>query len=198
MMPPGTDDQDRQDMARLAAGQDSALDELMLRHGERLYHYLLRVVQSDAEAADIAEEAFVRVYQNREKFRSGHKFSTWLYTIATNLARDVQRYRARHPQVSLDAEQQNFSEILAAEKPNPGETMQSAEMVQAVRQAIAALPDELRLALVLAEYEDKSHAEIGAILQCSAKAVEMRIYRARQELRVRLAPYCEKQGRPGL
>jgi RNA polymerase sigma-70 factor (ECF subfamily) len=70
--------------------------------------------------------------------------------------------------------------------------VQAAETVSVVRQAIAALPEELRLPLVLAEYEDKSHAEIALILQCSAKAVEMRIYRARQELRVRLAPYFEK------
>src|SRR5213079_3180790 len=124
MTSPGTEDQDREDMARLVAGQESALNELMSRHSERLYHYLLRVLQSDAEAADIAEEAFVRVYQNREKFRSGNKFSTWLYTIATNLARDLQRHRVRHPQVSLDADHQNFSEILPAEKPGPGETMQ--------------------------------------------------------------------------
>lgn len=179
-------------MARLAAGHDSALNELMGRHGERLFHYLVRVVQSEAEAADIAQEAFVRVYQNREKFRSAHKFLTWLYTIATNLARDLQRHRGRHPQVSLDAEDHNFSELLPTGKPGPSETMQSSETVAAVRQAIAALPEELRLPLVLAEYEDKSHAEIGAILQCSAKAVEMRIYRARQELRVRLATYCGK------
>jgi RNA polymerase sigma-70 factor (ECF subfamily) len=192
MTAPAADDQDRQDMARLAAAHDSALNELMARHSERLYHYLLRVVQSDAEAADIAEEAFVRIYQNRGKFHSGNKFSTWLYTIATNLARDLQRHRARHPHVSLDAEHQKFSEIIPAQYPGPGETMQSSETAKAVRQAIAALPEELRLPLVLAEYEDKSHAEIGAILQCTAKAVEMRIYRARQELRLPLASYCEK------
>jgi RNA polymerase sigma-70 factor (ECF subfamily) len=192
MTAPATDDQDRQDMAQLAAGHDSALNELMARHGERLYHYLLRVLQSDSEAADIAEETFVRIYQHREKFRPGNKFSTWLYTIATNLARDLQRRRTRHPHVSLDAEQHNFSKILPTEKPGPGEVMQASETVKAVRQAIAALPEELRMPLVLAEYEDKSHAEIGAILQCSSKAVEMRIYRARQELRMRLAAYVEK------
>jgi RNA polymerase sigma-70 factor (ECF subfamily) len=192
MTAPDPDDQDRQDMARLAAGHDSALNELMARHDERLFHYLLRLAQSDTEAADIAEETFVRIYQNREKFRSRNKFSTWLYTIATNLARDLHRHRTRHPQVSLDAELQNFTEILPSGKPGPGETVQAAETVSVVRQAIAALPEELRLPLVLAEYEDKSHAEIALILQCSAKAVEMRIYRARQELRVRLAPYFEK------
>src|SRR5207249_1479609 len=99
-----SDDQDRSDMARLAAGHDVALDELMGRHAERLYHYLLRLLQNETEAGDLAEETFVRVYQNRSKFKPDKKFSTWLYTIATNLARDLQRHRARHPQVSLEAE----------------------------------------------------------------------------------------------
>src|SRR5947209_13770778 len=103
-MTPASDDRDRDDMARLAAGQDGALDDLMERHAERLYHYLLRVLQNETEAADIAEEAFVRIYEHRANFKPRSKFSTWLYTIATNLARDAKRYRARHPQLSLDAE----------------------------------------------------------------------------------------------
>ena len=178
-------------MAQLVAGHDTALDELMGRHAERLYNYLLRVAQNESDAADLAEESFVRVYQNRARFRPAHRFSTWLYAIATNLARDLQRHRARHPNVSLEAEQneagQNFREILPANKPNPGEALLAAERAEAVRQAVAALPEDLRVPLVLAEYEDKSYAEIADILQCSAKAVEMRLYRARQELRQGLA-----------
>lgn len=186
------DEQDRADMAQLAAGHDACLDELMGRHAERLYHYLLRVLQNETEAADLAEESFVRVYQNRARFRPTHKFSTWLYAIATNLARDLQRHRARHPNVSLEAEHgeagENFREILPANKPNPGEALLAAERAEAVRQAVSALPEDLRVPLVLAEYEDKSYAEIAEILECSSKAVEMRLYRARQELRGRLAP----------
>ena len=189
-MTAASDEQDRKDMACLTAGQDSALDELMGRHAERLYHYLLRLLQNETEAADAAQEAFVRVYQNRARFRAASKFSTWLYTIATNLARDVQRYRVRHPRVSLNAEQsetsRDFREIISDTKPNPSELLESTERMDAVRRAVAALPEELRTPLVLAEYEEKSHAEIAEILQCSAKAVEMRIYRARQQLRSQL------------
>src|SRR5229473_77026 len=105
-MTASTDEQDRSDMAQLATGHDTSLDDLMSRHAERLYHYLLRMLQNETEASDLAQETFVRVYLNRVKFKAAHKFSTWLYTIATNLARDVRRYRARHPQLSLDAEQQ--------------------------------------------------------------------------------------------
>ncbi len=188
-----SDEQDRGDMARLVAGHDAALNELMERHAERLYHYLLRLLQNETEAADLAEEAFVRVYQHRTRFRPSGRFSTWLYTIATNLTRDFQRHRARHPQVSLEAASpqtgQGFHEILPETKPDPGQMLESAERVEAVRRAVADLPEELRVPLVLAEYEEKSYAEIALVLRCSAKAVEMRLYRARQELRQRLAKW---------
>ena len=177
-------------MARLVAGHHTALDELMGRHAERLHNYLLRVVQNESDAADLAEESFVRVYQNRARFRPAHRFSTWLYAIATNLARDLQRHRARHPNVSLEAEHgesgQNFREVLPEGRPNPGDALLAAERVETVQRAVAALPEDLRVPLILAEYEDKSYAEIAEILQCSSKAVEMRLYRARQELRERL------------
>jgi RNA polymerase sigma-70 factor (ECF subfamily) len=191
MTPPNTDEEDRQAMAQLAAGQDVALNDLMARHAERLFHYLVRVVQNETEAGDLAEECFVRVYQHRARFNPRHKFTSWLYTIATNLARDSQRYRARHPNLSLEAEHphtgQGFRETLPETGLTPGEAMESADRAELVRRAVAALPEELRLPLVLAVYEGKSQAEIAQILECSPKAVEMRIYRARQELRPRLA-----------
>lgn len=129
----------------------------------------------------------MRVYQKRSKFDPEHKFSTWLYAIATNLVKDRYRYRTRHPQVSLDAENEatgdSFRESVPEYGPTPGESLQNTERAEAVRKAVGQLPDELRTPLVLAEYEELSHAEIGAILNCSAKAVETRIYRARKQLR---------------
>lgn len=188
---PACDEADREDMARLAAGHDVALNELMARHARPLFLYLLRLLQDEAEAEDLAQESFVRVYQHRERFRPGARFSTWLYTIATNLVRDRQRWRGRHPQVSLEAEAGDgggaLGDVLPASQPAPDEEAQTGERADAVRHAVAALPEELRLPLVLAEYEAQSHAEIAAILHCTAKAVEMRLYRARQQLRQQLA-----------
>jgi RNA polymerase sigma-70 factor, ECF subfamily len=185
------DDQDAVDMERLAGGHDAALDDLMERHGERLFHYLIRVLQNEDDAAEAAQESFVRVYQQRAKFDLGRKFSTWLYTIATNLARDQIRWRTRHPTVSLDATAPDSSGALAdtlpEPSPSPSQSVEASERAKAVRAAIADLGEELRLPLVLAEYEERSQAEIAKILECSVKAVEMRIYRARQQLRIRLA-----------
>src|SRR5687768_13351333 len=99
MTPASLDDQDRSDMTRLASGHDAALTELMERHSEKLFHYLYRSLQSEEEAADLAQEAFVHVYQSRARFDPAQKFSTWLYTIASNLVRTRYRWRTRHPQV---------------------------------------------------------------------------------------------------
>lgn len=185
------DEQDRNDMARLVAGQESALDNLMERHGERLFHYLIRSLQNEQDAADLAQETFVRIFQNCGKYNPQLKFSTWLYTIASNQVRDCYRRRTRQAQVSLDAQNEAtghaLGETLAENRPIPSETLQNEERATAVRRAVAALPEELRMPLILAEYEELSQAEIGEILGCTTKAVETRIYRAKQQLRAKLS-----------
>ena len=190
MTPATTDDQDRADMARLVTGHDAALNDLMERHAEKLFHYLVRSLQNEEDAADLAQETFVRVYQNRAKFDANHRFSTWLYVIATNLVKSRYRYRTRHPQVSLDAENEatgeSFRESVPEHNPTPSESLQGEERAEAIRKAVEQLPEELRAPLILSEYEELSHAEIGAILACTPKAVETRIYRARKKLREEL------------
>jgi RNA polymerase sigma-70 factor (ECF subfamily) len=185
-----SDELDGRDMAQLAGGHGAALNDLMDRHGERLFHYLVRCLQDEGDAGDLAQEAFVRVYRNREKFDARQKFSTWLYTIASNLVRDRYRWRSRHPQVSLDAEEgeeeTGLRAGLVAEGERPDESAEAGERAAAVRQAVGALPEELRQPLILAVYEERPQAEVAAILNCSVKAVETRIYRARQQLRERL------------
>jgi RNA polymerase sigma-70 factor (ECF subfamily) len=174
-------------------GRDTALNELMSRHGERLFHYLIRVLQDEAEAADLAQETFARVYLNRTKFQAGKKFSTWLYAIATNLARDRIRWLTRHRHVSLEGTREDdeggLQNVLPAGDRTPREHLEASERAAAVRRALAELPEDLRVPLVLSEYEEQSHAEIAVVLECSPKAVEMRIYRARQQLRASLAPF---------
>ncbi len=182
-----TDQQDRQDMLRLAQGQDAALNDLMERHSPKIYSYLLRSLQNEDDAADLAQETFVRVYENKGNFDPAQKFTTWLYAIASNLVRDRFRWRARHPQVSMDAEpaepSAGLKNILTDPQATPDESLQSSERADAVKRAVGQLPEELRTPLILAVYQGLSQAEIGEILGCSVKAVETRIYRARNQLR---------------
>lgn len=194
------DEQDARDMARLAAGHDSALNALMERYSQKIFHYLLRSLQNEDDAADLAQETFVRVHQNRARFDTRQKFSTWLYTIASNLVRDRFRWRSRHPQVSLDATAEipggSIRETLVSPGATPDAALEERERADQVRKAVAALPEELRVPLILSVYEGLPHAEIGAILNCSSKAVETRLYRARNSLRESLSSMSAKNQPP--
>ncbi|MCX6967342.1 MAG: sigma-70 family RNA polymerase sigma factor, partial [Verrucomicrobia bacterium] len=136
----------------------------------------------------LAQETFVRIYENRASFRGG-PFSSWLFSIAANLSKNHARWKARHPTVSLDAVQEG--EGAAHEFPSPSgspsDHAASEELATAVRDAVQALPHDLKTVTLLFEYQEQSHSEIAAALGCTSKAVETRLYRARQILRERLA-----------
>lgn len=161
----------------LRAGRDDALDRLMERWQVPLRSFLYRYVQNEADALDLAQETFVRIYRHRANYREGARFSTWMFQIGLNLARDHARRRGRRPVVALEEAPE------AAGEGDPRESAVGAERAQAVRAAIAELPEGLREAVLLFEYEHKSHAEIGAIVGATAKAVETRLHRAREQLR---------------
>ncbi len=188
-----TSDNDRRDttdMERLVAGQDAALNDLMGRHATPIFHFLCRMVGNEDDANDLAQETFVRVFKSRANFRRGEKFSTWLYTIAANLARNHFRWRSRHPAVSLDAETgesgQTLGSAIPANTATPAEQTHATERAAAVCSAVSGLPEDMRAAIVLCEWEDRSVAEAAKILEATPKAVESRLYRARQLLREHL------------
>ena len=181
---------DRADMERLQSGQDAALNDLMERHATPVFHFLCRMVGNEDDANDLAQETFVRVFKSAKSFRTNERFSTWLFTIAANLARNHFRWRSRHPQVSLEEESSetktSLAETLPSGSPAPNETTLAHERAQAVRDAIRELPAEMREAIVLCEWEECSVAEVARIMETTPKAVESRLYRARHILRDRL------------
>lgn len=181
---------DRADMEQLQAGQEAALNELMNRHATAVFHFLWRMTGNEEDANDLAQETFVRVFKSCKSFRPSERFTTWLFTIAANLARNHFRWRARHPHLSLDAEnaetEQSLGSTLPANAPPPSEAALAGERARAVRTAVRKLPEDLRAAIVLCEWEEQSVAEAAKILEATPKAVESRLYRARQLLRERL------------
>lgn len=171
-------------MGALAGGDDLALNQLMDRWQVPLRGFLYRYTQNEPDALDLAQETFVRVYQHRTRFRTGARFSTWMFQIALNLARSRARWQRRHPTDSLDDGSEAWGgESRGKTESSPADDTLTAEIVAAVKAAVAALPPDLREAVLLSEYEDKSHAEIAMIAGTTPKAVETRLYRARQHLR---------------
>lgn len=179
-------------MRALAAGNDAELNGIIDRWSARLTALLFRMTGNAATAAELAQETFVRLYLTRHRFRSGasaRPFSTWLFGIAANLARNHLRWRRRHPEATLDDAPEPCS------GDDPLKSAKLRELGEIVRRAVAALPADLREALVLSEYENLSQVEIASISGCSVKAVERRLARARETLRRSLSPYL-KDGSP--
>lgn len=172
---------DEDAMLALQGGEDLALNRLMARWQTPLRSFLFRSTRNEHDALDLAQETFVRIYQHRARYRAGAKFSTWMFQIALNLARDHARRRSRRPTTALDDAPE------ASTEDNPGRSATDAEAAAAVRHAITQLPEELREAVILSEFHDLSHAEIAEIVRATPKAVETRLYRAREKLRALLA-----------
>ena len=181
-------------MQRLQGGEDMALNALMNRWQQPVVGFIRRYVGNEADALDLAQETFVRVYESRHRYRRAGKFSTWLFTIAGNLCRNLSRWRSRHPAETMDGGEKEgdsmpLSETLAAPGDSPSASADRNELAAAVRENIQALPHDLRITVLLFEYEDLSYEEIAGVLGCSAKAVETRLYRARTILREKLVKW---------
>jgi RNA polymerase sigma factor (sigma-70 family) len=179
-------------MERVRRGDESAFGALMERWELPVKSVIARLVLNASEAEELAQETFVRVWQQREKFREGADFRPWVFSIAVNLARNRLRWWRRRPLISLH--EWNETRETGDGRQGTGDgrqetgagALERGERAAAVRDAIAALPVELREAIVLFEYEQLSQAEIGAAVGATVKAVETRIHRAREKLRVAL------------
>ena len=187
-LPPlAMDTSDHELMVRLVNGDDLALNTLMRRWSDRIISFLYRMTGRHDVAVDLAQETFVKLYQARDRFRpSSGAFSTWIFTIASNLAKNHTRWRSRHPEVSLDTIADDGSRSLPephSTEVSPDQAAVTHETEDQVRSAILSLPNELREALLLFTNEQLGYADIAVITNCSPKAVETRIYRARQILK---------------
>ena len=177
-------------MVRLARGEDEALNVLMRRWGDRVIAFLYRMTGRRDVAADLAQETFVKLYQARGRYKPSSTFSAWLFAIAANLGRNHARWLRRHPTVSMDdtgaGGEASFPEPADPSRAHDG-TAIGHEIADMVNRAVLALPLDLREALTLFVHEDLGYADIAIILGCSTKAVETRIYRARQILKEKLS-----------
>lgn len=185
---------DRELMGRVQGGEEAALGVLMERWERPVKAVIARLLLNASEADDLAQETFVRVWQQRGKFRAGAEFRPWVFSIAINLARNRLRWWRRRPTVSLEEwseTQRPDARGQRSENPAGAETLERAERAAAVRDAIAALPVDLREAIVLFEYEEMSQAEIAVAVGATVKAVETRIHRAREKLRTALARWVK-------
>ncbi|HVU16848.1 MAG TPA: sigma-70 family RNA polymerase sigma factor [Candidatus Didemnitutus sp.] len=181
-------------LAALRQGDAAALNRLVARWERPLLSFAYRYVQNHSDAEDLVAEVFVRLYRQRERLRPDTRLSAWLFTALTNLCHNHHRWKRRHPTVALDAptDSGHSPPEVASSQPSPDASLVQDEALAAVRTAIAALPHDLKVTLLLHHYDKMSYREIAAITGCSERGVETRLYRARQQLKVTLAPLMQE------
>jgi RNA polymerase sigma-70 factor (ECF subfamily) len=194
-------------MLQVRDGDGHAFEELMLRYQNRLLSLLAHMVGQRDLAEDLAQEVFLRVYRARNSYVPGAKFSTWLFTIAGNVASNALRTKARRREVHLaplasESAPQSLEAIaLAASAMMPTRQLDKAEMCAAVQQAIGSLNDRQRMAVLLAKFEHFSYAEIADVMDMSPQAIKSLLSRARCNLKESLQPYLDRgamiNGLPG-
>jgi len=183
---PSGADPDVELMLRLKNGEDLILNELMTRWQQPLVAFIYRYIGHQADALDLAQETFVRVYQSRSRYTARAKFASWLFTIAANLCRNYVRRWERGggtAMESLDADSTKTSEWFLTSDDSPDQAAIKSELISSIKKALKKLPHDLKTVILLYEYEDRSYEEISSVLGCTIKAVEMKLYRARKLLR---------------
>ena len=177
-----TSDGDQQLVERAQKGDTRAFDLLVLKYQGRVANLVSRYVSNAAEVEDVTQEAFIKAYRALPKFRGDSAFYTWLYRIAANAAKNHLVALGRRPssdQVIDEAEQFDLPGKLKDHE-SPDAVLMGMELEQAVNSAIDGLPDELKAALTLREFEGLSYEEIAEILSCPIGTVRSRIFRARE------------------
>jgi RNA polymerase sigma-70 factor, ECF subfamily len=182
----------------------AAFEELVLRYENRLITVLSHLIGSRDQAEDLAQEVFLRVYRARKSYVPGAKFSTWLFTIANNVALNALRTLARRHEVKLDARASGpFGAhpmdviVQTGSGQTPSRLLAKAEMRDIVRLALESLSERQRMAVLLSKFENMCYADIAEVMELTPQAVKSLLSRARGNLREVLEPYFEDGQAPG-
>lgn len=185
---------------RVQQGDRRAFDQLVLRYQHKVLKLVMRYLRNHAEAEDIAQEAFLKAYRAIHSFRGDSAFYTWIYRIAINTAKNALVSAKRRPldyDLDLQDPEQNERAGRLRDEATPESLLLTDEIRQTVDAAIAALPEDLRRAVVLREYEGLSYEDISAAMDCPVGTVRSRIFRAREAIDRQLRPVFDAGlGRP--
>jgi RNA polymerase sigma-70 factor, ECF subfamily len=189
-----TEQLDEELVARVQRGDKAAYDILVLRYQHKIVQLVNRYVKDNSEAQDVAQEAFIKAYRALGSFRGESAFYTWLYRIAINTAKNYLVSRSRRSsdyQVDVqDAEAiENAPQLQGLETPE--HNLLGEEIVKTIQTAIENLPEEMRVAIMLREFEGMSYEEIAEAMDCPVGTVRSRIFRAREAIDNKLNPLLD-------
>jgi RNA polymerase sigma-70 factor (ECF subfamily) len=182
-------DYDVELMLRVKDGDGASFGVLLEKHRSSVVHFLYRMMQNSAVAEELAQEVFLRVYRSRATYEPTAKFTTWLFRIATHLALNALRdHKHERLQERLDHDSSDMpARQVSDARPSVEQRMVYQARLDEVRQAIAALPEKQRAAVLMHKYEEMEYSQIAKVLNCSESAVKSLLFRAYEALRARLA-----------
>lgn len=189
-------------MLRVRDDDAQAFAELVELYQHRLVTVMQHLVGPVEEAEDLAQEVFLRVFRGRKKYHPKAKFSTWLFTIANNLAMNILRTRQRKPTIPLNVRDSGplgprpAEQLVRDTEDQPYQHVQQQELAAIVQQALDTLNERQRIAVVLNKFEDMNYAEIAEVMGLTTKAVKSLLSRARENLRLVLQPYIDMDNPP--
>lgn len=191
-------DPDAQLMLRVREGDEAAYAQLVATYQDRLIALLTNLVGDRTTAEDVAQEVFLRVYRARHGYEANAKFSTWLFSIAHNLASNTRRAKGRRKEsqlVSIESSgpQASPQAQMVPEKSAlmPSRVMAKVELMEKVQAAMETLNDRQRMALLLHKFEGMNYIDIGAAMEMTPQAVKSLLSRARDQLRIALEEYAK-------
>jgi len=185
---------DQQLVERVQKGDNRAFDVLVLKYQHRIYSLVTRFIRDPDEVQDVVQEAFIKAYRALPGFRGESAFFTWLYRIAINTAKNYLVSRSRRPPgADIDVEDAEYLESGAAlrDLAGPENQLMTEQLRAVIDKAIRALPEDLRTALTLREFEGLSYEEIAEVMRCPVGTVRSRIFRAREAVDHEILPLIE-------
>ena len=191
---PVTLDPDAALMLRVKRGDMQAFAELVEKYKQPVTNLVARTIRDETEAEDIAQNVFIQVHKSSARYQVTAKFTTWLFTIARNLCLNELRRRSRHRADSLDATPPSDDDLPARQYEDvkvfaPDAAAQHNELADKIEEALAALPENQRTAIILFQRQELSYEEIGEVLDTSLSATKSLIHRGRETLKEKLKAY---------
>jgi len=186
-----SEDLDQDLVRRVQQGDKSAFDLLVIKYQHRIVHLVNRYVKDPSEAQDVAQDTFIKAYRALGDFRGDSAFYTWLYRIAINTAKNYLLSRSRrHIDYEIDIQDAEQVENTGHLKDmdTPDNLLMNEQIVKVIKTAIEKLPEEMRIAITLREFEGMSYEEIAEAMDCPIGTVRSRIFRAREAIDEKLKP----------
>lgn len=181
----GPDLTDQQLVARVQKGDKKAFDLLVLKYQHKILSLISRYIRNVDEVQDVAQEAFIKAYRALPNFRGDSAFYTWMYRIAINTAKNHLVARQRRPpavDIDIDDAEHFTGDFQLKDIENPENILFGGELKQVVERAISALPEDLRTAVTLREFDGLSYEDIATVMDCPVGTVRSRIFRAREAI----------------